>query len=198
MKELVVATTNKDKVKEIRKILSGLGVKVLTPDKFGLLPKIVENGRTFEENAAKKARIISRFTGRMTIADDSGLDVMALGGKPGVRSSRFAGEKQDYLANNEKLLRLMKNIPAGKRTARFVCVIAIAKGGKVLRTVRGEARGIIAFRMRGRTGFGYDPLFISPKYKKTFAELGPRIKNKISHRYRALMEAKRVLRKLLQ
>ncbi|MDP3789326.1 MAG: XTP/dITP diphosphatase [Candidatus Omnitrophota bacterium] len=197
MKELVVATTNKDKIKEIKKILKGLGVKVLTPDKFGTPPAIVEDGRTFEDNASKKARIISRFTGRLSIADDSGLMVDALGGRPGVRSSRFAGEKATYVGNNAKLLWLLKNVPPAKRKARFVCVIAIAKDGKVLKAVKGIASGNIAFEPSGKSGFGYDPLFIDPKYGRTFAELGPAIKNKISHRYRALEKAKKALKKLL-
>lgn len=197
MKELVIATTNKDKVKEIKSILKGQGVKVLTPDKFGMPPEIVENGRTFEDNASKKARIISRFTGKLAIADDSGLMVDALGGRPGVRSSRFAGEKATYAGNNAKLLRLLKNVPAGKRKARFVCVVAIAKAGKVLKTVKGMCSGKIAFKPSGKSGFGYDPVFIYPKYGRTFAELGPCIKNKISHRYRALEKAKKALKDLL-
>lgn len=197
MRELVAATTNKDKVKEIKKILKGLGVKVLTPDAFGLPPEVIENGRTFEENASKKARIISRFTGKLAIADDSGLEVEALGGRPGVRSSRFAGEKVTYADNNAKLLRLLSGAPPAKRKARFICVIAIARNGKVLKTVQGAVTGRIAFENRGKKGFGYDPIFIAPKYGKTFAELGPEIKNKISHRYKALDKAKRVLKKLL-
>lgn len=197
MKELVVATQNKDKVREIRRILKRTRAKLRTPDAFGKAPEVVENGKTFEANASKKARIISRFTGRMAIADDSGLEVKALGGRPGIRSSRFAGSGQDYLANNEKLLRLMKDVPAKKRSARFVCVIAIAKDGKVLKIVKGTYGGRIAFEMRGKTGFGYDPVFISLKYGKTFAELGPKIKNNISHRRRALEKAKKALEKLL-
>lgn len=197
MKELVIATTNKDKVKEIKNILKGLGVKVLTPDKFGAPPMIVENGRTFEDNASKKARIISRFTGKLSIADDSGLIVDALGGRPGVRSSRFAGGGATYADNNAKLLRLLKNVPAGKRKARFVCVIAIARDGEALKTVKGMCSGKIAFQPSGKSGFGYDPVFIYPKYGKTFAELGPGIKNKISHRYRALEKAKKALKDLL-
>ncbi len=197
MKELVAATTNKDKIKEIKKILKDLRVKVLTPDAFGSPPEVIEDGRTFEENASKKARIMSRFTDKLAIADDSGLEVEALGGRPGVRSSRFAGEKVTYADNNAKLLRLLSSVPAAKRKARFICVIAIARDGKVLKTVKGVAAGRIALENRGKTGFGYDPIFIAPKYGKTFAELGPEIKNKISHRYRALVKAKRALKKLL-
>ncbi len=197
MKELVAATRNKDKVREIRKILKGLYAKILTIDCFDKAPKVIEDGATFEANASKKARIISQFTGRMSIADDSGLEVEALGGRPGVKSSRFAGRGSDYPKNNEKLLRLLKNTPTAKRAARFVCVIAIAKDGKVLRTARGTCAGRIASEPRGKTGFGYDPVFIPPKHGKTFAELGPEIKNKISHRYRALLKAKMALKKLL-
>jgi len=197
VRELVAATRNKDKVREIKKILKNIRVRILTPDAFGKAPKIIEDGNTFEANAAKKAQVISEFTGRMAIADDSGLEVLALDGRPGVRSSRFAGVGQDYLENNKKLLRLMKKVPAKKRKARFVCVIAIAKDGKVLKTVKGTCVGRIAFERRGKTGFGYDPVFIAPEYGKTFAELGPAIKNKISHRYRALEKAAKALKKLL-
>lgn len=197
MKELVVATQNKDKVREIKHILKNMRAKVLTPDVFGRPPKVIEDGKTFEANASKKARIISKFTGRLAIADDSGLEVKALGGKPGVESARFAGVEQNYLKNNKKLLWLLKKVPVKKRGARFICVIAIAKDGRVLRTVKGTCSGRIALQMRGKTGFGYDPVFMSPKYGKTFAELGPKIKNRISHRYRALVKAKRALKKLL-
>ncbi|MDD5680458.1 MAG: XTP/dITP diphosphatase [Candidatus Omnitrophica bacterium] len=197
MKELVAATTNKDKIREIKKILKDLRVKVLTPDYFGTLPEVAENGNTFEANASKKARIISRFTKTLSIADDSGLEVEALGGRPGVRSSRFAGIHATYPQNNAKLLRLLKGVPAAKRKARFVCVIAIARNGKVLKTVKGTCSGKIGFEPKGKSGFGYDPVFIDPKYGKTFAEIGPRIKNTISHRYRALEKAKKALRKLL-
>ena len=197
VKEIAVATRNKDKIKEIRKILKDLNVRILALGNFNNIPKIAEDGKTFEENASKKARIISNFTDRLTIADDSGLEVEALGGRPGVKSSRFAGKKTDYAKNNAKLLRLLQGMPASKRKARFVCVISIAKNGRVLNVVRGTCRGSIGFETRGRTGFGYDPLFISPEYGKTFAELGPRIKNRISHRYRALKKAKIVIKRLL-
>ena len=197
MKELVAATTNNNKVKEIKNILTGLRVKILTLDYFGTPPEIVEDGRTFEDNASKKARIISCFTGKLAIADDSGLEVKALGRRPGVRSSRFAGNKASYAENNEKLMRLLKDVPAAKRNARFVCVIAIARDGKVLKTVKGTCSGRIGFELKGKSGFGYDPVFIDPKHGKTFAELGSVIKNKISHRCRALEKVKKALRKLL-
>ena len=123
--------------------------------------------------------------------------VGALGGRPGVRSSRFAGEKATYAENNAKLLRLLKKVPAGKRRARFICVISIAKDGKILKTVKGTCGGRIAFEPSGKSGFGYDPVFIDQKYGRTFAELGSEIKNKISHRYHALEKAKKALKKLL-
>ena len=197
MKEIVVATRNKDKVKEIRRILKDLNVKIRPLNNFKDIPKIVEDGATFEENASKKAKIISKFTQRLTIADDSGLEVDVLGGKPGVKSSRFAGEEASYNENNAKLLKLLQGVSYSKRSARFVCVISIAKDGKVLNVVRGTCRGKIGFAPKGKTGFGYDPLFVSPKYGRTFAELRPAIKNRISHRYRALEKAKGAIKRLL-
>ena len=197
MKEIVVATKNRDKVKEIKKILKDLNVKILALDSFRNIPKVVESGKTFEENASKKARIISRFTHRLTIADDSGLEVAALDGRPGVKSARFAGRQQNYGKNNAKLLKMLKGVPSSGRKARFICVISIARGGKVLEIVKGTCSGRIGFEPRGKTGFGYDPVFLSPKYGKTFAELGPKIKNRISHRYRALNKAKAAIKRLL-
>lgn len=197
MKEIVAATRNRDKIREIRKILKNLNIKIVTSDDFRNIPEIVENGKTFEENASKKARIISRFTHRLTIADDSGLEVEALDGRPGIKSSRFAGAKANYAANNAKLLKLLQGVPASKRRARFVCAISIAKDGRVLNTVRGACSGRIGFKAKGKAGFGYDPLFVSPKYGKTFAELNPEIKNRISHRYKALKKAKGAIKRLL-
>ena len=197
MREIVVATRNKDKIKEIRKILKNLNINILSLDCFRNIPKVVENEETFEENASKKARVVSRYTQRLTIADDSGLEVDALNGEPGVKSARFAGKEQDYAKNNSKLLKLLHGVPLSKRKARFVCVISIAKNGKVLKVVKGTCSGKIGFKAKGKTGFGYDPLFISPRHGKTFAELGPNIKNRISHRYRALKKAKYAIKRLL-
>ena len=197
MKELVVATRNRHKVKEIKDILKGLKVRVLSLEGFGEAPGVVEDKKTFEENASKKSRIISRFTHRLTIADDSGLEVDALDGRPGVRSARFAGKEQDYLKNNLKLLKLLEKVPYDKRKARFVCVISIAIDGRILDVVRGTCSGRISREMKGKTGFGYDPVFISPYHGKTFAELGPGIKNRISHRYKALKKARKAISRLL-
>lgn len=197
MKEIVLATRNKDKAREIKRILKDLRATILTLDDFKGVPEVVEDGKTFEDNASKKARVVSKVTHRLTIADDSGLEVDALGGLPGVKSARFAGKGQDYNKNNEKLLKLLEGITARKRKARFVCVISIAKDGKVLDVVRGTCGGRISFERRGKAGFGYDPVFIAPAYGKTFAELGPKIKNRISHRYRALRRAKSAVKRLL-
>ncbi|MEA3305595.1 MAG: XTP/dITP diphosphatase [Candidatus Omnitrophota bacterium] len=198
MLEVVAATRNKDKAKEIKRILKDLNVRVLTLDNFKKLPQVIESGKTLEENASKKARVISRLIKRFTIADDSGLEVEALNGRPGVRSSRFAGNKASYSENNAKLLRMLKGLPLSKRKAGFACAVSIAKNGKVLRTVRGACSGRIGFTLKGKSGFGYDPLFIVPKYGKTFAQLGPKVKNRISHRYKALKKAGKILKKLLK
>ncbi len=198
VEKIVIASRNRDKAREIRKILGNTELKVLTLDDYRGIPNVVEDGKTFEHNAAKKARIVSRYTGTLTIADDSGLEVDFLNGRPGVKSARFAGIGADYKANNVKLLRLLQTAPPSKRKARFVCVIAIAKEGKLLHIIKGTCRGKIAFSPRGRKGFGYDPLFIPMGYDRTFSELGPAIKDRISHRYRALRKTKTVIKRLLK
>ncbi len=198
MREIVIATRNRHKVKEIRRILKDLDTRLLTLDDIDNAPVVDEDGDTFEKNASKKAAEISRVTDKVTLADDSGLMVDALKGKPGVRSSRFAGERADDAKNNSKLLEALEGIPSEKRTARFVCVISIAQNGIILDTVKGACEGRIAFAPRGSSGFGYDPLFISPHHDKTFAELGPAVKDRTSHRYRALRKAKESLERILK
>ncbi|MDA7857969.1 XTP/dITP diphosphatase [bacterium] len=193
MVEIVLATRNKDKVKEIKEILNLKGIKFLSLDDFPDAPEVIEDGETLEENAIKKAETASGFTGKISLADDSGLEVEALNGAPGVRSSRFAGENCTYNDNNQKLLKFMKETPDDKRKAEFRCVAAISKPGMETKTVEGKLKGIIAKELRGNTGFGYDPVFIIPEYGKTIAELGLEIKNKISHRARALSKAKKLL-----
>ena len=191
-----MATNNFDKVREMKRILKGLKIKILTLKDFPPIPEVAENGRTFRANAVKKAAAISRKTGGISLADDSGLEVEALRGKPGVRSSRFAGEDCTYVDNNRKLLRLMKNIQAGKRKARFVCVIALAKPKGVVKTITGICKGRISAEIKGTEGVGYDPVFIPSGYTRTFAELGMKTKNRISHRAKALRKAKKVFSKL--
>ncbi len=194
---IVLATRNRYKIKEIKKILGDLIVEISSALDFPGLEEVEEDGATLEENAAKKALVVSKFTQQLAIADDSGLEVDALEGRPGVYSSRFAGKDATYDDNNKKLLELMEYVHPKHRTARFVCIVAIADKGKVKKIIKGTCEGIIAFEPKGKTGFGYDPLFIIPEYNKTFAELGSEIKNKISHRAKAFLETKKFLEEKL-
>ncbi len=194
--DLVLATTNKGKLREIQALLKGLHVKVLSLAEFPSCPEVVEDGKTFRENALKKARAVAEHTGKLTVADDSGLCVDALDGAPGVYSARFSGRNADDLKNNRKLLRLMKAVPDQERGARFVCVLALVgpEGSGIReRVLRGEVRGRITREMRGPRGFGYDPLFYYTKAGMTFAEMGPDEKNMVRHRARALKKLREVL-----
>ncbi|RPF46974.1 XTP/dITP diphosphohydrolase [Thermodesulfitimonas autotrophica] len=197
MKRIVVATTNQGKLKEIEEILAPLGLSVTSLAAYPGFPEIEEDGATFKENAVKKAQFTATFTGEIALADDSGLEVDYLGGAPGVRSARFAGEPKNDAANNAKLLRLLASVPWEKRTARFRCVIAVATPNGEVATAEGTAEGYILTAPRGTGGFGYDPLFYFPEYGKTFAELPPEVKNQVSHRGRALAKLKEVLATLL-
>jgi XTP/dITP diphosphohydrolase len=186
---LVIGTKNRDKLRELQALLKGSGIKVLSLRDFPHCPEAHENGRTFEANARIKARLYSRHTQMLTIADDSGLMVASLKGAPGVYSARYAGPGCSYEDNNEKLLRLLKKHPRSKRRAKMVCVIAIYDKGKFIRAVRGECAGSIAGEARGEKGFGYDPVFIPKGFSKTYAELDPAVKNRVSHRGKALRAA---------
>lgn len=193
--EVIAATNNLHKLEEIREILGRLGYKVLSLDDIGIKTDIDENGSTFKENALIKAKEICKLTGRMSIADDSGLEVFALNGEPGVYSARYAGAEGDEKdeANNKKLIEKMKDIPENKRQARFVSSIAlIFPDGKQIVT-EGYINGIIGYEEKGENGFGYDPLFIIPELDKTMAQLSSFEKNKISHRANALEKLKRIL-----
>ena len=191
--ELVVATKNKKKLQEIKEILKGLDLKITSIADYSGSPRIIENGRTFKANAVKKTVKIARFTAKLTLGEDSGLCVDALGGAPGIYSSRFSGKDKSDQKNNLKLLQLLKDLPLAKRKARYVCSVALADKSGIIGVQEGECSGLIGFQMKGKSGFGYDPLFIIPKYKKTFAQLGTRIKHKMSHRYRALVRIKPLL-----
>ncbi|MDD5449972.1 MAG: XTP/dITP diphosphatase [Candidatus Omnitrophica bacterium] len=197
MTELVVATTNKKKKKELVALLKGLNVKILGLDDFKGAPKVREDKKTFKENAIKKAVVLSRFTGRLTLAEDSGLEVSALGGLPGVRSARFAGPSKNDAANIRRLLKMLKGIPFSKRKARFTCFAAIAENGRLIKAVSASVRGVIALEPRGESGFGYDPVFYYPPFKKAFGEVSASRKNKVSHRSRALTKIKKILREVL-
>jgi XTP/dITP diphosphohydrolase len=232
--KIVLATNNRDKVREIRAILAGLDLVIHTLDDFPGAPEVVEDGTTLEENALKKAREIRAFTGMSALADDSGLEVDALGGAPGVYSSRFAGEDATYEDNNRKLLGLLESVADEKRSACFRCCMALALEGedreRAARFFRdraadaagksehdsgedgpdesgrapqergldslvteGRAHGRITRQIRGRTGFGYDPVFEVPESGLTFAEIPLAEKNLISHRYRALVEMRELM-----
>lgn len=191
--KVVLATRNAGKVREIMDILAPHGFEVSSLRDFPEIGEIIEDGATFKENAMIKATTVAAHTGLIALADDSGLEVDALDGAPGVHSSRFAGEGKDDQANNLKLLEQLSDIPAEQRAARFKCVIAIAEIDGWVHLAEGSCEGIIINEPRGEGGFGYDPLFYVPEYDKTFAELDPAVKNKISHRARALEGAVDIL-----
>jgi len=193
--KLLVATRNRGKLREIREKFSSLeDIDIVTPDDIGELPDVVEDGATFEENSLKKARELSRLTGLPAMADDSGLEVDALSGEPGVYSARYAGEGATDDDRNSLVLEKMKGVPVGKRSARFVCVIAIVLPGGIEWTARGTCEGEISLDARGDHGFGYDPIFLLTGRGKTMAEIPLDEKNTLSHRARALEKAAEILR----
>lgn len=187
---LVLATTNEGKAREIRAVLRGLPVRVITLAAIGVEVPYPERGTTFEANARGKSLHYSRKSGFLTLAEDSGLVVDALDGEPGVRSARFSGRGATDEKNNRKLLRLMEGIPPKARKARFVCHMVLSHRGRVLASVRGEVRGTIACAPRGDQGFGYDPVFYYRPRRRTFGEIAPGDKNAVSHRGRALAKVK--------
>lgn len=196
MFEIVLATRNGDKIREIKKILNDTNVRFLSLEDFPGCPEVMEDGETLEANAKKKAMVVSQYTKKISLAEDTGLEVEALGGAPGIRSARFAGDNATYENNNRKLLKLMEKLPLEERIAKFRCVAALARPDGEVVSCEGVCEGRIAFEMKGKSGFGYDPLFIVPEYGKTFAELGEDIKNRISHRAQALAKIKKIINKL--
>jgi len=194
--KILLATRNNDKIREIREVLTGLDIDILTLDQFPEITEVVEDGQTIQENALKKARAVSHVTHLLALADDTGLEVDYLSGQPGVYSSRFAGESATYDDNCNKLLEQMKGVPGEQRTARFRCVIAMINSD-VETLVEGVCDGFIIDEKRGSGGFGYDPLFYVPKFDQTFAEMPLAQKNKISHRGLALQKAKAFLQELI-
>ena len=191
--EIIVATNNPGKLREIRSALKGLRFQICGLMDFPGVPEMKEDGRRFAENGLKKARIYSQFFGKLTLADDSGLEVDALGGRPGVYSARYAGIKASDQENRKKLLKEMEGVPISKRGAEFKCVIAMMspEGREVL--TEGSCRGRIGFKEIGKRGFGYDPIFILPRYRKTMAQLTLGEKNRVSHRGKALRKLRRLL-----
>lgn len=185
---LVVSTRNRHKLAEIRAILRVEGLELLGMDDLPGVPDVEEDGDTFEANAVKKAVAATQALGEWALADDSGLEVDALGGAPGVYSARYAGEPADYAANNAKLLKELHGV--ANRRARFRCVMALSAPDGIVRTVEGRCEGTIAQAARGRDGFGYDPLFVPDGHRETFAEMSSERKHAISHRGRALAAAR--------
>ena len=200
MKLVLLATHNSNKRREIKSLLRGYkGIKIMNLDDLeGKTPVIVEDGRTFRQNAVKKAITVSKFFDGLVLADDSGIEVDALHGKPGVRSARFARKNATDVENYKKLLKLLGDTPEKKRSAKFVCHIAVARKGVLLDNFEGVIKGNITFGPKGRNGFGYDPIFIPQKHYKTFAEMSATYKNRISHRGIALKKLKKSIGKHLK
>jgi XTP/dITP diphosphohydrolase len=198
VKELIVASRNKGKVGEIIALLSGLPFKVTSLLDYPQIPEIIEDGKTYRANALKKAREVALATGKMTMSDDSGIEVKALGNAPGIYSARFAGEGASEKARNRKLFKMLKGVPMHKRQARYRCVIALVSAkGKELGMVQGTCSGYVTTRNIGKNGFGFDPLFLLKRYNKTFGQLPSSLKAKISHRARALKKFRQLLDHLL-
>ena len=197
MNKLIFATSNQGKMKEIREILKDLDVEVLSLKEVGIDADIVEDGKTFEENALIKARAIRNLTGCMVLADDSGLEVDALNKEPGIYSARYMGEDTSYDIKNKNIIERLNGLAGDERSARFVCVIAAAFPDGTDETRRGTIEGQIGFEIAGENGFGYDPIFFVPEYGCTTAQLSPEVKNEISHRGKALRAMKDVIRQKL-
>ena len=196
MPRLLLATGNKNKLHELRSLFQDLPYELVTPSEIGIDDKVDESGTTLEENARLKAIAFAASSCLLTLADDSGLEVEALGGEPGVFSSRYAGENATDADRVRFLLSKLKGIPEGKRQAKFRCVIAVAVPDGKVELFAGECRGIITFEPRGEGGFGYDPIFYLPQFGKTMAELPPEVKNRVSHRGQAAARARSLLLKL--
>jgi len=196
MRRILIATSNPGKLRDFAGAGAPLGIEIEPLPNFSSIPAVVEDGLTFEANARKKAEAYSVYaSGEIVLADDSGLEVDALGGAPGVHSARYAadqphlvGNNTDDQANNARLIRELRKIPPDQRSGRFVCVIAAARDGHTLAVFRGQAEGVLLDVPRGSNGFGYDPLFFFPPIQKTFAELTPEEKAQYSHRGKAFHE----------
>ncbi len=191
--KLLIATRNPGKLKEFKVLLKDLGYEIVSPAEAGVSANVEETGLTFEENARLKATTLAKRSGLLTLADDSGLEVDALGGKPGVFSARYGGAEKTDRQRNELLLKQLEGVPESKRTARFRCVIAIATPDGIVNTCSGECEGLIAFAPAGHYNFGYDPLFLIPELGKTMAQLTTETKNSYSHRSKAILKAMTLL-----
>ena len=196
IKEILLATRNSDKVRELAALLGDLGIRIRTLADFPTAQEVEEDGETCEANALKKAREIAAATGLLSVADDTGLEVDALGGRPGVFAARYAGEGATYEDNCQKLIKELDGVPQARRTARFVTVAALAMPGGETRVTTGTLAGVIAEASVGMQGFGYDPVFFVPELGRTLAELTAEEKNRISHRAKAFRAMADILRPL--
>ena len=186
MQKLIFATGNKDKLREIKEILAGMDIEILSMKEAGIDIDIVEDGKTFEENALIKARAVCKASGELSLADDSGLEIDALGKEPGIYSARYMGEDTSYDIKNNNLIERLEGIPDEQRTARFVCAMAAVFPDGTEKTFVRTMEGRIGYKIAGEYGFGYDPIFVLPEYGKTSAEISPEEKNALSHRGKAL------------
>ncbi len=193
MRALLLATSNPHKLEEFRAIFADLPLRLFSLNDIQLDIEVEETGITFAENAELKARAYAQASGMLTLADDSGLEIDALGGAPGVQSARYLGRETSYEERFRSILQQLKGLPMEQRTARFRCAIALAEPSGITRLVEGVIEGVIADSPRGKNGFGYDPIFYLPELGKTFAELAPEHKNRISHRARAAQAARELL-----
>ena len=194
MKKIIFATGNQDKMREIREILADIDAEIFSLKDLGIKADIVEDGSTFEENAAIKAKAICEMTGEIVLADDSGLEVDYLNKEPGIYSARYMGEDTSYRIKNQNIIDRLAGVPDEQRTARFVCAIAAAFPDGRVKIVREAMEGIIGYEERGENGFGYDPIFFLPEYGKSSAEISREEKNSISHRGKPLRAIKDELR----
>ncbi|HHV72209.1 MAG TPA: XTP/dITP diphosphatase [Clostridia bacterium] len=193
MAKILLATGNEGKIKEFKKLLEDLPIQLVSLKELDRPPKILEDGKTFLDNAKKKALELAKFSNLLTLADDSGLEVDYLEGAPGVYSARFAGENASDSDNNKKLLQLLAGLPLEKRQARFICCLVIAYPDGNYYVAEGKCEGLIAFEPKGQNGFGYDPIFYLPQLAMTMAELSPEEKNSLSHRAEAMRKMKQII-----
>lgn len=197
METIIFATGNQDKLKEIREILKGLPYEIKSLKELGIDVHIDENGKTFEENAAIKVNTIMEATGKMVMADDSGLEVDYMDKKPGIYSARFLGEDTSYEVKNKYIIEQLKDAKGEERSARFICVIAFGRPGEPVVTKRGVMEGRIHTEIAGENGFGFDPIFYLPEYGMTSAQISPEEKNAISHRGKALRAMREYLESII-
>jgi len=192
--DIIAATRNKGKLKELKELFKDLPVNLLSLNDFVNLPEVKEDGSTFQENALKKAKIVAEITGFTALADDSGLVIDALDGRPGIHSARFSGDNAKDADNIRKVLDLLEKVPENKRMARFKTSICLCFPDGKIKFTEGVCEGKIIFAPRGINGFGYDPIFVPRGYKKTFGELSDTVKNRISHRAKAMMKMRKIIR----